>query len=35
MKNFIVSSQIYEDKNGTIHTSYDVNILEMLKKLDI
>ena len=35
MKNFIVSSQIYKDKNGTIHTSYDVNILEMLKKLDI
>ncbi len=35
MKNFIVSSQILEDKNGTIYTSYDVDTLEMLNKLDI
>jgi len=35
MKNFIVSSQIFEDKNGTIYTSYDVDTLEMLNKLDI
>lgn len=35
MKKFIVSSQILEDKNGTIHTLYDVNTLEMLSKLNI
>ena len=35
MKNFIVSSRILEDKNGTIHTLYDINTLEMLNKLDI
>jgi N5-(cytidine 5'-diphosphoramidyl)-L-glutamine hydrolase len=35
MKNFIVSSQIFEDKNGTIYTSYDVDTLKMLNKLDI
>ena len=35
MKNFIVSSRIFEDKNGVICTSYDLDILEMLHKLDI
>lgn len=35
MKNFIVSSRIFEDINGLICTSYDVDILEMLNKLDI
>jgi N5-(cytidine 5'-diphosphoramidyl)-L-glutamine hydrolase len=35
MKNFIVSSRIFEDKNGAICTSYDLDILEMLHKLDI
>ena len=35
MKNFIVSSQIFEDKNRTLYTTYDVDTLDMLNKLDI
>ena len=32
MKNFIISSQIKKNENGTLYTSYDVDILKMLKK---
>ena len=35
MKNFIISSQIFEDQHGTMLTSYDVDTLEMLNKLNI
>jgi len=35
MKNFIISSQIFEDQHGTMLTSYDVDTLEMLNKLKI
>ena len=35
MKNFIISSQIFEDKHGTMLTSYDVDTLKMLNKLKI
>tara|TARA_B100000787_G_scaffold170093_1_gene163952 strand:- start:3868 stop:4479 length:612 start_codon:yes stop_codon:yes gene_type:complete len=35
MKNLIVSPRIYKDTNEVICTSYDVDILEMLNKLNI
>lgn len=35
MKNFIVSSRISEDENKTKHLLYDIDTLEMLKKLNI
>lgn len=35
MRNLIISSRIYEDKNGSISTSFDMEILEMLNKLNM
>ena len=35
MKNFVVSSRIFEDENGKLCTSYDEDVMEMFNKLDL
>jgi gamma-glutamyl-gamma-aminobutyrate hydrolase PuuD len=35
MKNVIVTTRIYKDRNGILYFSYDKDILNLLKKLNL